>query len=593
MASSTGGDRKSGPLRKAGLTFVTTLGVLAIAPAISSASTVSISGAVITFQAAAAETNGITVTEAAGNYVFADGPGPDPTAGAGCADGGATVTCPLAAPTSVVVNLDDLGDTFTATTVTEDPFTINGEAGDDTALTGSNVADNISGGDGADTLSGDDGNDLMIGGAGNDNFNGNVGTDTVAYSASGPFADPCSEAPPTISVDADGATDDDAGCNSETGDEIETDVENVTGSTGVDTITGNASSNVLTGIGGDDTMNGGTGDDTLSGGDDNDTLNGDDDDDAITGGAGNDIINGGDTSDNSPGLSGGPGNDTIDGGAGGGGDIINGDAGNDLLLGGSDGADTLNGGDDNDRMRGGTLGDTFNGGNGLDRALYDVCSEVGPTITITIDGAANDAGCDAEATDNVGTTVESITGTTGADTITGSCQANTFAGSVGTASGHTDGGDTFIGDPAACLAATTDGTEADFFGGGEGGDTFDGDGTGNAGFDTVTFGSPYTGVTDLNIDWGGGLDDADGFGNLDDVQVDIERLVGNTGNDTIDATAAAQAVSLFGRAGTDTLTDSTFGDTMNGEGDADTYNCTNGGTDTIFQDGSDTVNGSC
>ena len=50
-----------------------------------------------------------------------------------------------------------------------------------------------------------------------------------------------------------------------------------------------------------------------------------------------------------------------------------------------------------------------------------------------------------------------------------------------------------IGDPAGCLAATTDGTEADFMGGGEGNDIFNGDGSGNAGFDTVTYGNPYFG----------------------------------------------------------------------------------------------------
>ena len=70
-------------------------------------------------------------------------------------------------------------------------------------------------------------------------------------------------------------------------------------------------------------------------------------------------------------------------------------------------------------------------------------------------------------------------------------------------------------------------------------------------------------------------------------------MIGSGLADTINATAADQAVSLFGRLGNDVLTDSTFGDFLNGEAGADTINCTNGGTDTYVIDGADTVNGSC
>jgi hypothetical protein len=289
---------------------------------------------------------------------------------------------------------------------------------------------------------------------------------------------------------------------------------------------------------------------------------------------------------------------TIDGGDGDDGNILGSDA-NDVILGGpssdnDNAAVGLNGGLGNDRIDGGTnggTGDLINGGSGIDRVLWSTC---GAAATVTIGVTAGNDGCTDgsgdEATDTVGADIESMTGTAFGDTITGTCSANTFAGSSSTVDGG-DGADTFNGDPNTCNSPSANGD--DFFGGGEGADDFNGDGTGTgaAGFDTVTYGFPYTGVGNLNIDWGGGNDDTDGYGTLDDVQTDIERVIGNTGNDTINATGAAQAVSLFGRDGTDTLTDSPFGDFMNGEGGADTYNCVNGGTDTIVQDGGDTVNG--
>jgi hypothetical protein len=186
-----------------------------------------------------------------------------------------------------------------------------------------------------------------------------------------------------------------------------------------------------------------------------------------------------------------------------------------------------------------------------------------------------------------------VTGTAFADNLTGTCGANTFAGSSSTVDGG-DLADTFNGDPNTCNGGTANGD--DFFGGGEGNDVFNGDGTGTgaAGMDTVTYGFPYTGVGSLSITIGaGGANDVDGYGGTDDVQNDINRVIGNSGNDTIDGTSAIQALSLFGRAGTDTLTDGPLGDFMNGEADPDTYNCTGAGTDTIVQDGTDTVNGSC
>lgn len=439
MSFSAASRRKSSIAKRAGLTLMLGLGALAVVPAIASASTVSIAGTTITFAAAGGETNGLTVTVVGANYVFTDGSGPDPTAGAGCADGGATVTCPTAAPTSVVINLNDNDDTFTATGVNIDPFTVN---------------------------------------AGDDN-------------------------------------------------------------------------------------------------------------DQVTGSSANDIINGEDSSENvGVGLNGGPGNDTINGGAGIIGDIVNGDAGNDLLYGGTQGAETLSGGSGNDRLEGGDGNDVFNGGADLDRVTYgtgggvlsNACAD---SISVDIDNVADDGGCNGEAAENVQDSVESITGSNIAtDTITGSCGPNTIAGDTGTTNGGAGAADTINGDPAACAP-----NGGDFLGGGEGNDSFNCDGTGaTPGFDTVTYGTPFTTfATGLGITLDDIANDNDGFGNVtENVQGDCERIIGSPGADTIDATGADQAVQLFGRAGNDVLTDSAFNDTLNGEADTDTGNCINGGTDTAL-----------
>ena len=304
------------------------------------------------------------------------------------------------------------------------------------------------------------------------------------------------------------------------------------------------------------------------------TINAGDGLDTITGSDANDTING--QNGNDPGLSGGLANDTIDGG---------------------DANDTINGGDGNDTLIGEAGSDVFNGDAGIDRARYDIgCSESTPTITITIDGTANDAGCNSDSTDNVGTTVESVTGSTGSDTITGSCFANTIVGDPGSTNGSAGGNDILSGDPASGCSPNG----ADFLGGGEGNDTFNGDGSGTAGFDTVTYGFPYTGhaatcsgfAVDVTLD--DVANDCDGFGNLtDNVNGDIERVIGSGLNDRIIATAADQGVSLYGRLGNDTLTDSPFGDFLGGQGGADTINCPNGGTDSYNADPADTVTGSC
>ena len=378
------------------------------------------------------------------------------------------------------------------------------------------------------------------------------------------------------------------GCNAPVGNTLTCSTAGVTSivldlGTGNTADTGNASGVTLVPV----TFTGRDGIDTLTGGSQGDTVNGERKNDILSGGPGADTIAGGDDDDT---INGGNDNDTLIGDDGD--DDINGDAGNDRLDGGD------NGNDDDD----------FDGGSGIDRVVFGIITGrtytcTSQAVVITMDNVANDSSCADSGSDNnnVRDSIESVTGSTLGDTITGSCFANTFAGDPGSASGDAGGNDTLNGDPNTCAG----GNGTDFMGGGEGNDVFNGDGTtGAVAFDTVTYGFPYTGhVTGLggcvgafavNVSLDDAANDCDGFGNGgDNVNGDVERVIGSGLADTINATAADQAVSLFGRLGNDVLTDSTFGDFLNGEAGADTINCTNGGTDTYVIDGADTVNGSC
>lgn len=107
---------------------------------------------------------------------------------------------------------------------------------------------------GNDTLAGGDGDDYLIGGIGSDAIDGGNGFDIASYQSSG--------AAVTISLGTRGAaaiqTGGDAG-----GDKL-TAVEGIIGSAHDDTITGNNLDNLIEGGAGKDTLTGGTGSDTVS-----------------------------------------------------------------------------------------------------------------------------------------------------------------------------------------------------------------------------------------------------------------------------------------------------------------------------------------
>lgn len=482
------GRRRAG--RRLGLIAALTLtAAFAVVPAAASAAaTASYSGTTVTYTGDAG-VNSVSVTGPSSQYVFTESTGI--TAGTGCTQTSATVaTCPTSGSvTSIVMNMGAGNDVVTigdGTNNHEQPYTMNGEAGDDT----------LSAPDQADTLNGGLGNDTLNGGKGNDTLNGN---------------------------------------------------EN------------------------DDTLNGGDGIDNASGNDGADLINGDKNDDILSGGAGNDTINGGAENDT---ITAGTGDDTVNGGTGN--DSISGEDDNDTLRGG-DGTDSLSGGNGNDRMAGGKNGDSFDGGLGIDRVFYENCTD---SILVTIGaGTNNDEGCQNDSGDDVQISVESITGSNfNGDSITGSCLANTIAGDT-SPTGSPAATDTINGDPNATCSG---GNGADFMAGGGGADVFDGDGTtGAAGFDTVTYGFPFTGIGAISITLDNIANDTDGYGaTTENVHSDIERVIGTGNNDTLNATGAFQAVQLFGRLGDDTLTDGPGDDLLDGEGGTDTANCINAGNDT-------------
>ena len=436
---------------------------------------------------------------------------------------------------------------------------------------------------------------------------------------------------------------DDSGLGTANGD---ADGDSITGGTGADTINGGADNDSISGLAGADTINGGAGADNLYGGDDADTINGGDDQDFIYGEAGDDSLhgdagddnlygqdgnetfvpeagndfflgeNGFDTMDYSANSASQPiavyqdysGNDddgqgtvdnvyndieAIDGGAGN--DVIDsfyafqpvslsGNAGNDTLTGpnitgGGTIDDTIDGGAGNDRLRGRGGADSLVGGTGIDRALYDDHSQ---GVTVSLDGVQDDGNATEDgALDNVDTTVESVQGSGSDDTLTGSCANNTLA--------PLDGDDVVNGDPGTCAVFGNDFMGGyDGYGGFNGNDTFNGQG----GTDAVTYTQNSLGQP-VFVSLDGAANDSDGTSaGAENVNSDIETVYGSGGSDVINASDAAQGVSLFGRDGDDILFGSAFADFIDGQAGADSLNCQDG-NDMYRQDSDDLDTANC
>jgi Ca2+-binding RTX toxin-like protein len=128
---------------------------------------------------------------------------------------------------------------------------LEGEDGNDTFELG--------GGSGQDTINGGAGDDLIKEPAGPDTINGGPGTDTVMYQKAGAES---------LTVTLDDERNDGPGA----GQDIHSDVENLTGGPERDHFVGSDGANVLKGEGGEDELKGGAGEDTLEGGGDDDTI---------------------------------------------------------------------------------------------------------------------------------------------------------------------------------------------------------------------------------------------------------------------------------------------------------------------------------
>ena len=353
-----------------------------------------------------------------------------------------------------------------------------------------------------------------------------------------------------------------------------------------DTIDGMAGDDMIEGDNGNDTLMGGAGDDEISGG----TITAkkevdatDSDNNAIkksvvvtgcarganpTGSDGDDTIHGGDDDDK---LYGGSDNDTIYG-----------EGGDDLLCGNS-GNDTLMGGADDDHLDGGRGDDTIDGGDGDDMVDYS-----SSPMAITVDLAKSDIIQDGFFGRDTLSGIETIKGSSQADTLTGDDGDNTFMPGAG--ADVLDGGagtDTLDYSDAMTLADTPAATGV----------------TINLGAHTCTTGTSDNPATETIITVASSNTTANGdtirapHGKDKDGATiclsSIENVTGGAAaaaNNTLDGDS--QANVLKGGAGVDDLDGAGGNDMIYGMGGNDSPLDGGAGDDTIYGGaGDDTING--
>jgi Ca2+-binding RTX toxin-like protein len=393
-----------------------------------SASTLTGGPGTITWTAAAAIDNDVTIDQASAgvNTVTIDTTDDPVTGGipANCTDTTSpdfeVISC--TGVTNVVANSLDGNDEIIGLGLDTVVATFDGGDGND-AVHGGEANDTLNGGAGDDFAEGD-GTGAAAGVGGNDTIDGGPGFDFVA----GGKGDDVVTA---------GADNDDGAVGGPGNDTVSGGSGNdgfLAGGPGVDTVNGEDGNDDLYGgcdtncgpnpaDASNDTLNGGNGFDELYGEGGNDTLNGGADGDYVEAGAGDDAVNGGDGDDE---MYGDDGVDTMHGDAGD--DYVEGDAGNDILHGdagddtvqGSDGDDQEFGEAGNDQFGGffffasGDLGnDTFDGGTGIDTinyrdAVYDPITGLWSAVAVrvTIDNVANDG--QSTENDNVKVGVEDV-----------------------------------------------------------------------------------------------------------------------------------------------------------------------------------------
>ncbi|CAO3358758.1 calcium-binding protein [Azospirillum melinis] len=344
-------------------------------------------------------------------------------------------------------------------------------------LSGSDHDDRLTGDANANRLDGRGGNDTLVGLGGADTLIGGDGIDSAEYLSS--------SAAVSVSLASGTGSGGDA-----QGDRL-SGIENLTGSAFGDRLTGDGGANVLDGAGGNDTLVGGAGADTLIGGAGSDTA-----DYSASGAA-----------------------VTVDLSAGTG---LGGTAEGDVLIGvenlfGSTRADLLTGDAQDNTLRGGAGADTLIGGAGSDTADY-TGSAAGVTVSLA-DGTATGG----DATGDVLSGIENLTGSAADDWLTGDAGANRLRGG--------NGNDTLIG-----------GIGADSLSGG-------------AGIDTADYSASDAAVS-VNLATGIGRG-----GHAEGDRLDgMENLIGTGGADSLTGDGAANY--LDGRGGADSLSGGAGDDTL-------------------------------
>ena len=472
------------------------------------------------------------------------------------------------------------------------PATNEGEAAGDVivateALLGSAYSDRLAGDAGANRIDGGAGDDTLTGRGGADSLIGGTGFDFASYAgtATGLVVDLLT---PSLNT-ADALSD------------VLTGIEGIMGSVWADDLRGDGLANWLDGGAGNDSLTGRDGHDTLAGQAGADRLSGDGGNDVLSGGDGNDTLFGGAGNDT---LEGGPGTDSLTGGAGidwvsfisaslsvtvdlttpsqnkgaalgdklaeiegvigsAHADILRGGTLADLLA-GADGADSLMGRGGADLLFGGTGNDTLDGGTGADRLDggdgHDTVSYASATTDLRLDLALPVQNLGA-AVGDVFISIESVIGTTRADTLWGSALSDRFDGGAGNDQLGGRGGDDNL----------SGGAGNDTLTGGAGNDTITGgDGFDYASYDTaaaavrVDLSAPTVNSGDAAGDWLSGIEGVSGSGFADTLAGDAfaNRLEGGAGADLLQGRAGAD--QLFGGSGNDTLEGGTGIDILTG-----------------------------
>jgi Ca2+-binding RTX toxin-like protein len=289
---------------------------------------------------------------------------------------------------------------------------------------------------------------------------------------------------------------------------------------------------------------------------------------SIIGGFGDDTLKGSDRTDVMELLRGGPGNDYVDGR--GGNDVVRGGDGADTLVGsegddaevGGPGSDDLAGGKGNDHLFGGSGDDNLDGGVGADVMYGGPGYDGGDysarlvAVSVSADGVANDG--EAGEGDTVQGDVEDLVGGGDSDSLVG------------------NGGDGVI----------DGGPGNDALSGGGGADDL----IGGPGLDTASYAGRSAAVTVTIADNGTALTGNDGeAGESDNVEGDVEKVVGGNGNDVLTGDGAANV--LVGGEGKDAISGGGGFDLLAGGGGDDTL-AGGAGTDVLGGgDGNDLLAG--